>query len=204
LTAALTGSLYLRLGWSFELLFWLPLAAGLLVVVFLDIDLFWVPDVITYPAMAWALAGSLLPGRLGIINALLGLGPAALLVLVAWTFKLATRREGMGLGDVKLLAALGLALGLRDGLSLMLWAAAQGTVVGVLSLLRGGHKPLPGRPEITPSTPVSRFDDGWTPPPRAMPFGPTLVLSAYEIVLFPEVFTVWPGQLANLIAKSWL
>jgi len=192
LTTLLFGALYVRLGWSFELLFWLPLAAALLALAFLDIHHFWVPDVITFPAMAWALLGSMIPGRLGILAALAGLAPAVMLVAVAWGFKLVTHREGMGAGDIKLMAALGLAVGLRDGMSLILWAATQGTFVGLGLLLGAQAQPT--------AKATSLFDDGWTPPPRAMPFGPMLVLATYEIVLYPDVFVVWPGRLIALIA----
>ena len=32
------------------------------------------------------------------------------------------------------------------------------------------------------------FDDGWKPPPRAIPFGPFLVLGTLEVLLLPDIF----------------
>jgi len=159
--AAMSLALTFRLGVTWQLALWLPLAAALLTIIFLDIDHFWVPDVITFPAMAWALAGALVPGGIGIVSALLGLLPALGLWAFAAAFERLTGREGMGLGDIKLLAVLGLALGPQSGLIALMLAAVQGSVVGVLVLVVGGHKrveppPAPSPPPAAKKSPGSR------------------------------------------------
>ncbi len=177
---------FVQLGLTWQLLVWFPVAAILLAIVFLDIDHWWVPDVLTYPAMAWALAGAFLPGGIGWVAALLGLAPALFLWGLAWAFLKITKREGLGLGDVKLLALMGLVLGPMGAVTALFCAAIQGAVIGVIVIATGGHKAIP--------QPAN--DDGWVPHPRAIPFGPFLALGTYEVMLMPDVFADIPARIA--------
>lgn len=183
---------FVRFGLSWELLVWFPIAAALLAITFLDIDHWWVPDVITYPCMAWALAGSFLPDTIGWKLALLGLAPALFLWALAWTFEKLTKREGLGLGDVKLLAVMGLVMGPVDAVTALFFAAVQGAVIGIAVTLTGGHKSE--GPEVV-------HEDGWQPHPRAIPFGPFLALATYELVLAPDVFESIPVHVAEAILR---
>lgn len=192
LTAVLFVAVWLRFGWSWELALWLPLTAMLLAITFLDIDHFWVPDVITLPAGVLALAYAFVPGGLPPMVALLGLLPAGLLWATAWVFEKLLKREGMGLGDVKLLAVLGLAVGLADALTLLFLAAAQGAIIGGIVVALGGHRRVEPAPE---------HDDGWQPHPRAIPFGPFLVLGALEVVLVPDLFATLPQHFIEWLAR---
>ncbi len=192
LAAGLTAALWLRFGWSWELLLWVPLAVALLIIIFLDIDHWWVPDVITLPAGVLAFAAAFLPGGLTWTDSLLGVAPAALLWLTAWLFERVTGREGMGLGDVKLLAVVGLSLGTRDALSVLLLAALQGSLVGGLVVLAGGHR---GADPAASTQPQDA--EAWVPHRRAIPFGPFLVLGTYEVVLAPGVFSDLPQRVSQ-------
>lgn len=190
LMAALAGALFVRYGFSAGLLVWLPLTAALLAVAFIDIDYWWVPDVITLPAMGWALATAWLPGRPGLLAAALGVLPAALLWLTGWLISRIGRREALGLGDVKLLAALGMALGPRDALAALALASLQGAAIGALVIAFGGHRGAPG------PLPAALADDAdWQPDPHAVPFGPFLVLGALQVVLLPDLFAALQGRL---------
>lgn len=216
LMAALALAVYARLGPSWQLLLWLPLAAALLAIIFLDIDHYWVPDVITFPAMAWALGGALLPDGIGLSTALYGLAPALFLWAFAWAFERVMKREGMGLGDIKLLAVIGLAVGPLSALVVLLLASLQGSVVGLLVLATGGHRrvdddpPLIAEPRVDDDTqpapshdePSTADDDDWTPHPRAIPFGPFLVLATYQVLLLPEIFLDQPLALMRLAGWS--
>lgn len=199
LMAAISAGLILRLGVGWELLFWWPLTAALLAIAFLDIDHFWVPDVITFPAMAWALAAAaLLPQRFGVVQALLGVTPALVLFVVGVLFERVTGREGLGLGDVKLFAVIGLAVGLGDALAVLLLASVQGAAVGTLVRLTGGHRAkTQDEPELMTTSEVASPevaseepdpDADWEPPPGAFPFGPFLVLAALEWLFLPQLF----------------
>ncbi|MBC7794000.1 MAG: prepilin peptidase [Clostridia bacterium] len=180
---------FVRFGLTWELLVWFPIAAALLAITFLDIDHWWVPDVISFPCMAWALAGSFLPGAIGWKLALAGLIPALFLWALAWVFEKITKREGLGLGDVKLLAVIGLVLGPVGAVTALFFAAVQGAVIGIVVTMTGGHKAA--------VEPVS--EDAWVPHPRAIPFGPFLALATYELVLAPDQFENIPVRIAQAI-----
>jgi leader peptidase (prepilin peptidase)/N-methyltransferase len=199
LAAGLFAALYVRFGLSWPLAVWLPLSAALLAITFLDIDHWWVPDSITYPGMAYALATQLLPGRMGLVQAALGLVPALLLFGVGWVFERVTKKEGMGLGDIKLLAMLGLALGIADSFTLLMLAALQGAAMGTLIIATGGHKDATA---AGGAIPVALADDDWEPHPHAVPFGPFLALATFEVVLLPQVFGAWHARLAGLILQA--
>ncbi len=189
LMALLAGGLWLRFGWTFELLVWLPLTAALLAIVFLDIDHYWVPDVITLPGIAIVLAAAFLPDGMTPLGALIGIVPALCLWAFAWVFHKLTKREGMGLGDVKLLALIGVALGAVPALFVLFLGAAQGSVIGLLLMATGGHRAKD--PDVV-------HDDGWRPHARAIPFGPFLVLACLEVVLLPDIFGDLPLLLMQL------
>jgi leader peptidase (prepilin peptidase)/N-methyltransferase len=64
---------------------------------------------------------------------------------VYWLFKLLTRKEGMGYGDFKLLAALGAWLGTSMLLPIVLAASVAGSVVGIVLILvfrHSRHQPI--------------------------------------------------------------
>lgn len=176
-------ALWQRFGPGMELLCWAPLTAALLAIALLDVDHWWVPDEITYPAAAFALAASVLPQRLGALAAGAGLLPAIGLWAFAAGYARLTGREGMGSGDVKLLAVLGLALGPATALSLLTLACLQGACVGALVLVVGGH---PSPAQVGPP-PAALADDDWQPAAGAVPFGPFLVLAALQVVLVPAL-----------------
>ncbi len=200
LTAVLVASLFLRLGWSVTFLQWLILGSMLVVIVFLDIDYWWIPDKIVFPGMAVAVIFAFLPGGIGIVEALWGLVPAALIYATGWMFMKITRREGLGFGDVKLLAMIGLALGLMPTLNVLFLSSIQGVVIGGLLSLAGGHA---GKEELNVELMMDE-ELAWEPPPRSFPFGPFLALAAFEVVLLPGVFLDLPLSLIHDLVEQAL
>jgi leader peptidase (prepilin peptidase) / N-methyltransferase len=197
LTACIYTACWLRFGLSYELCLWLPLSAALMAIVFLDIDHWWVPDVIVFPSMVLALAASFLPDRLPPLVALAGVLPALFVRGIAWVFALITKKEGLGLGDVKLLALIGIAVGPIAGLSVLLLAAVQGSLIGILVVLTGGHQSV----EQPRAADLETDQEEWVPPPRAIPFGPFLVLGALEVVLLPDIFAEVPQLVTGLLLR---
>jgi prepilin signal peptidase PulO-like enzyme (type II secretory pathway) len=122
--------------------------SGLLVCAATDLLTYRVPNVITYPAILGAiLAGALMPGA-DILNVLAGGGLAGGVLLLPALF---TGGVGMGMGDVKLAAFVGLALGFAlVPAALLLMALAGGVVAGslLLSGLRKRGEPIPYAPFI--------------------------------------------------------
>lgn len=197
LMMALSAALWFRFGLSLEFMVWWPLSAALLAIVFLDIDHWWIPDVITWPAIVLVAGSAFLPGGLTPLHAAMGVLPALLIFAIGSIFKWGLKKDGLGFGDVKLLLLLGIALGPMSGLHALFLAALQGAVIGGLVAYGGGHESRASQADDLV------FDDDWVPPPRAIPFGPFLVLGALQVVLLPDLFEALPVRLGTL-AMEWL
>lgn len=121
---------------------WVSLALGLI-----DLDFQILPDVLTYPSIAFGLACSALGGYTWWLDSLLGAAVGALLpILVIVIYKLWRGIEGMGWGDVKYLAAIGAVVGLRGVVGVLIVGASVGALVGLGMILTGrgsGKTPLP-------------------------------------------------------------
>jgi len=104
----------------------------LIVLAAIDLEHFILPDKITLPGIAagW-LFQAWLPGSLldAVIGALTGAG---LLILVINGWYWLRQEEGMGLGDVNMLALIGAFLGWQGMLGAFLFAAVAGAVTGGL------------------------------------------------------------------------
>ncbi len=120
----------------------------------MDLETFRLPDAFTLPGLALGLLQALLPGgglaaqlrltehapfALPRIPALTGslagaAGAAATLLLIRWMYRLLRRREGMGLGDVKLAALLGAWLGIAGAALTLVLAVVLAAVVGVAAM----------------------------------------------------------------------
>ncbi len=133
-----------RYGLSWEGLFLYVLVGALLVVTFIDIDHQIIPDVITYPGIVIGLSCSFWLEHITFKESLLGtLLGGGILLLVAWGYYLFTKKEGMGGGDVKLLAMIGAFLGWKAVIFTIFVGSAFGTLVGIATVLRtkeGGRK----------------------------------------------------------------
>jgi leader peptidase (prepilin peptidase) / N-methyltransferase len=137
----------------------------------IDVDHQLLPDDITLPLL-WAgllaavvlgpAAGAPLP--VSARDAVIGAAAGYLsLWLVYHAFRLITRKEGMGYGDFKLLAALGAWLGWKLLPLVILLSAATGAVLGILMIV------LRGRDRAAP-----------------MPFGPYLAAAGWLAMLYGD------------------
>ncbi len=110
---------------------------------------FRVPNVVTYPALVGALAvGALMPDA-DILEVIAGGALAGGVLLVPALF---TGGIGMGMGDVKLAAFVGLALGLDNIPAALLLMALAGGAAALLLLITGLRKrgePIPYAPFIS-------------------------------------------------------
>jgi leader peptidase (prepilin peptidase)/N-methyltransferase len=204
----LTGALFLaclqRFGLTWALAPALILSASLVAITFIDIDTFEIADEISLPGIA---LGCLLrplcfdkPWFSGIVGALLG---AAFLGFIRWAHMVVRKREGMGLGDVKLIAMIGAFLGPGGLLPTIFVGAFAGSIIGGVVVLgrklRGEDKeaepePEPEATESEPEVPEAESevdadeDDDWEPSWDAVPFGPFLALGALAALLFQPAF----------------
>lgn len=115
-------------------------AALLVALAGIDVEHFLLPDRLTLPGLGLGLAAQLvLPGgslARGVVGALVGAG---LLLFIAGAWELVRGSEGMGLGDVKMLAMVGALLGAGGVLVTVVVATLLGSAVGLaLVALRRG------------------------------------------------------------------
>lgn len=138
-------------------------AAGwaLLLMARIDLDQMILPNVLTLPFLALGLLASfwpLWPGP-GITDASIGaLAGYCLLAGISWAYLKIRGRDGLGMGDAKLLAASGAWVG-WEGMPNILMLAASATLI--IALLRG-HR-------LSSSTPI--------------PFGPALAAASFAQIL---------------------
>jgi leader peptidase (prepilin peptidase)/N-methyltransferase len=132
---------------------------GLVIIIFVDLDTMMIPDVISLPGTALGLLAALLLGDFTGVTWRDSLAGAGLGAGVIWFIRFFYRRfkgvEGMGLGDVKLMAMLGAFLGWKAVLFILLAGSVQGMLYAVIIYLvgRGGDKQTPPVPQH-PDTPA--------------------------------------------------
>jgi leader peptidase (prepilin peptidase) / N-methyltransferase len=169
----LTGLLFLavfhRFGLSFVPLVYAFFVSLLVVITFIDLDFQIIPDVISLPGIVAGFLCSFAIPWLNWSDSLLGilLGGGSLL-LVAKVYKLLTNVDGMGGGDIKLLAMIGAFLGWKAILPVIFLSSMIGCLIGIpLMLLKGGGTKL------------------------AIPFGPFLALGAVIYMLYGHLLIQW-------------
>lgn len=97
------------------------------------------PNVITWPGLAAGLILAIWTPP-GVIDAMIGAAfGAGVLALVRWAWMAATGVEGMGLGDVKMLAMIGAFLGWQQTILVLFLATVSGAAVGLLFVAFGGR-----------------------------------------------------------------
>ena len=136
LTGALAVALWLRLGPTPAFAGYLVFAAALVTITFIDLDHQIIPDVISLPGIAVGLAVAFVSPLVTPTDALLGvLAGGGSLLAIAWTYQLIRKHEGMGLGDVKLLAMIGAFLGWQSIFVTVMVASLVGSIIGVALML---------------------------------------------------------------------
>lgn len=169
LTGGVTLALFLKLGFSPAFFSFLIFSAALIVITFIDLDHRIIPDIISLPGIAIGFLLALLGISITIKESLIGIlaGGGALFV-VAFVYEAVTKREGMGGGDIKLLAMIGAWLGWQAILFTLFLASLSGTLIGGGAMLiqkEGRH--------------------------YAIPFGPFLAFSALAYVFFGPQLIDW-------------
>lgn len=156
LTGILTVAIYRKYGVSFQSVYFYILTVALLVASVIDLDHRIIPDVISIPGFWFGLFIAALATWLqfqwpidlkqALLGALLGGG---LLWGVGKIYEWITGREGIGFGDVKLLALFGVHSGVLGVLTSLFYASALGSMVGLLMILflgKGRRYPIPFGP----------------------------------------------------------
>ena len=169
ITALSSLFLIIKFGPSLSYLFYFAFVAALIVITVIDLYHQIIPDVISLPGIGMGLLASLLIPQITLFNSLIGilLGGGSLFIVATfyqWLFK----REGMGGGDIKLLAMIGAFLGWKAVLLTILLSSLIGSVTGILMVVVKGKD----------------FK-------YAIPFGPFLSLGAVISLFYGEEIVRW-------------
>jgi leader peptidase (prepilin peptidase) / N-methyltransferase len=166
--------------------------AALLLITFIDFDHRFIPDEVSLPGILVGLAASFLPGGPTPLDAAAGamLG-GGLLWAVAWFYERATGVEGMGFGDVKLLAMIGAFLGWQAIPAVIVVASLAGSLAGVALIfarLRGAAVRRVARRLGLRAVPAFLQR---TARRTEIPFGPFLALGAVLALYRPAASLPW-------------
>ena len=172
--ALLSGALYRSFGPSFALLYYFLFVAALLAVIFIDLHHQIIPDKISLPGIVIGFVGSFFNPLVTWQQAGLGIFiGGGILYAVAAGYVLLTSKEGMGGGDIKLLAMIGAFLGWQSLLYVVFASSLAGSVIGGLSLL------------------LQKKDSQ-----TRIPFGPFLSLAALSWLFFQDsIMVLWQWYL---------
>lgn len=129
--------------------------AALLVIIWIDIHHQIIPDVISLPGILIGLLFSVVCPLLYWKDSLIGaLAGGGILYAIALLYFLWRKIDGMGGGDIKLLAMIGAFLGWQALPFVILASSLSGTVVGLLAMIKqkkGGQTRIPFGPFLATS-----------------------------------------------------
>jgi len=129
--------LFMKFGYSFEGLIYFTFIASLFVITFIDLKHQIIPDVITLPGIPVFFLFSLAIPSISLKTSLIGiLAGGGSLLIIAMGYNLLTKKEGMGGGDIKLLAMIGALIGWQGVLFTIFIASAMGTIIGLFLILK--------------------------------------------------------------------
>lgn len=147
-----------QFGISMDTFFYIVLIYSLIIITFIDLEHLIIPNVITFPGIGvgiifnliitnWGYASDLLDtpdlknflrliSEVPIMSSILGvLIGGGLLYFIGFLYEVIRKREGMGMGDVKLLAMLGAFLGWQGVIFIVFLSSIIGTVIGLSIIL---------------------------------------------------------------------
>jgi len=148
--------------------------ASLVTIIWIDIHHQIIPDVISLPGIilgfAFSFVSTFVPWQDSLIGLLAGGG---FFYLVSVSYYLLRKQEGLGGGDIKLLAMLGAFLGWQSILFIIFTSSLSGSIVGLFAMR-------------------SQKKGGFT----RIPFGPFLAVSGMAYLLFrPQIFELFRAYL---------
>lgn len=162
-------ALLFKFGLSVESLVYFVFISSLIVITFIDLDHQIIPDIITLPGIPMGLIASFALPTITLKASALGLliGGGSLW-FVAWAYNLIAHRDGMGGGDIKLLAMMGTIIGWKGVIFTIFASSVIGSCVGITMMLIKNKN--------------MKF---------AIPFGPFLSIGAIAYVFFGSQIITW-------------
>jgi leader peptidase (prepilin peptidase)/N-methyltransferase len=139
-TALMSLLLLLKFGLSFKYLSSFIFTCVLIVITFIDLRHQIIPDVISLPGIPVFFFLAVFFMNLTVWESLLGiLIGGGCLFAIAFLYEIITKREGMGGGDIKLLAMLGAFLGWKSLFFILFVSSLLGAIVGVSAMIIKGQ-----------------------------------------------------------------
>ena len=174
MTGLLAVAAMIRFGISLDFPIYFAFIATLVVITYIDLDHQIIPDIISLPGIPIGLVAAFFVDFVSLKDAAIGaLMGGGILFLVAWGYYFFTGKEGMGGGDIKLLAMIGAFTGWQGVFFTIFIASATGTLIGI-TLMLFAKKNL-------------KF---------AVPFGPFLSVGAMSYLFFGPELIFWYYHMA--------
>lgn len=166
ITGMMALLLFGKFGPTLVFLVFFIFTAVLIVITFIDLDHQIIPDILSLPGIPVFFLAAVFIVKLSWLEALIGLliGGGVLLA-IAYGYELITKREGMGGGDIKLLAMIGGFLGWKSLIFVLLFSSLTGAVVGIAAMV------------------IKKQDTKY-----AIPFGPFLSVAAVAWIFWGDAF----------------
>jgi leader peptidase (prepilin peptidase)/N-methyltransferase len=168
-TGLLSLFLFVKYGLSHQYFLLLIFSASLIVISIIDLRHQIIPDIISLPGIVLGILISLIFKDIKWYDSLIGvIAGGGVLYIVAEGYFLLTGKEGMGGGDIKLLAMIGAWMGWQAIPKIILISSFTGIIIGGTALLltRKGMQ-------------------------TKIPFGPFLVLGALAYLFFKQLIDVF-------------
>ena len=170
----LSLALFHQFGPSVSYLIYFVFIAAMLTIIVIDIYHQIIPDIISLPGIVLGFIASFfipeVTWQQSALGILLGGG---VLYAIALIYYLLTKRDGMGGGDIKLLAMIGAFLGWQSLLFVVFFSSLTGSIIGIAAMFK---QKKGGRTRI--------------------PFGPFLATSAIAWLFFqPQILKLWQTYL---------
>lgn len=171
---ALTGffamAVVLKFSLSAQALFWFIFIAVLITISFVDMDHQIIPDIISLPGIVIFASSSFFIPEITFTDTCTGiLAGGGTLYTVALLYYLIRKEEGMGGGDIKLLAMIGAATGWKGVLFTIFAGSLLGTIAGIMIMI------------------LTKIADS----KLRIPFGPYLSAGAVIYIFFGKELTQW-------------
>jgi leader peptidase (prepilin peptidase)/N-methyltransferase len=171
-------AIYLHAGPTIGFLLVAAVVSMMIALIYIDLDIQILPDVIDLPGVLVGLTigalhlGSMTPGLVladSLLDSAAGAaGGAVILLSIASAYRLIRKVEGMGLGDVKMIAMIGAVLGWRSLFPVLLLASIIGSSAGLIAAARSSRGLL-----------------------VAVPFGVFLGLATLTVLFFGPYLWAW-------------
>lgn len=170
LTGVILLSLYIKFGYSPTAIFWFVFISILIIISFIDIDHQIIPDIFSLPGIFIFATAFLFVPEMRFIDSIFGiLIGGGSLYSIALLYYLIKKTEGMGGGDIKLLAMIGAAIGWKGVIFTIFVGSLAGTIAGIIIMI--SSKVIDTKLKI--------------------PFGPYLSFGAVIYVFFGQVLIEW-------------